>query len=374
MSCTMGRTKFKSRTMKSPSALLTLFPLVFACEGPLPAESPKTAPDQRASFIPVIGAPGTAPAASAAPPATIVFENVGLSTPESVLYDADTDVYIVTNIAGSPDGKDGNGFISLLNPDGTVKQIDWIVSGKNDVVLNAPKGSGLFGGKLWVSDIDHVRRFDVASGKMEAAIEIEGATFLNDIVIGPDGTVYVSDSGVKVGKEGFEPTGTDAIHKIVADEPVTIVKNKSLARPNGLWLLGDHILVVSLGGNVLRELDAKGKEVRKTEIPNEGLDGLVELGDDDYLVTSWQGQAIYRGGFDTPFAAVAENQISPADIGFDTKRNRILIPVFQGDQVRAVPLPEATSASPPSGTAARATSAPAVSATSPSPANSAPSP
>ena len=45
----------------------------------------------------------------------IVLENVGFATPESVLYDAQRDIYLVTNINGSPLAADGNGFISRVN-------------------------------------------------------------------------------------------------------------------------------------------------------------------------------------------------------------------------------------------------------------------
>jgi hypothetical protein len=197
-------------------SLLTLASLC-ACEGPLPPESPKTQVDERAEVIPVIaGQPEQGPAQSgaAAPSAALVFANIGLQTPESVLYDSKSDLYLVSNIKGSPDGKDNDAFISQLSPDGSVKDLHWIAAGKNGVSLDAPKGSALVGGKLWVSDIDQLRRFDVASGALEKSIPIPGTTFLNDVVSAPDGTLYVTDSGLKVGADGFEPTGTDAIYKV----------------------------------------------------------------------------------------------------------------------------------------------------------------
>ena len=60
-----------------------------------------------------------------------------------------------------------------------------------------------------------MRKFDLKTGAPQAAIAIPGASFLNDIAVGSDGKVYVSDSGVKVGKAGdFEPTGSDAVYVI----------------------------------------------------------------------------------------------------------------------------------------------------------------
>src|SRR5690606_12741434 len=71
-----------------------------------------------------------------------------LKTPESVLYDQEKDVIYVANIDGDPSEKDGNGFISILNSDGIVKNLQWI---KN---LDAPEGLAIFKNKLYVADID----------------------------------------------------------------------------------------------------------------------------------------------------------------------------------------------------------------------------
>jgi len=41
-----------------------------------------------------------------------------LKVPESVCFDAGRNVIYVSNVAGSPTDKDGNGFISKVSPDG----------------------------------------------------------------------------------------------------------------------------------------------------------------------------------------------------------------------------------------------------------------
>src|SRR4051812_13349001 len=40
----------------------------------------------------------------------------GVQTPESVLYDADSDVYLVSNINGAPLDADDNGYIMRISP------------------------------------------------------------------------------------------------------------------------------------------------------------------------------------------------------------------------------------------------------------------
>src|SRR5690242_8332725 len=107
--------------------------------------------------------PKSAPAAqqaAAAPAGPITVTDSAVKTPESVLYDPMADVYLVSNINGSPVEKDNNGYISRVSPDGKVLTAKWIAGGVNGVKLDAPKGTALRGDTLFVSDIDVVRLFN----------------------------------------------------------------------------------------------------------------------------------------------------------------------------------------------------------------------
>jgi HSP20 family protein len=108
-------------------------------------------------------------AAPASP--TLVTTVRGLSAPESVIHDADQDVYFVTNINGNPGARDGNGFISRMKPDGTVDSLHFVMGGRNGVTLNAPKGTAITGDTLWVTDLDAVRGFNRFTGAPLATIE-----------------------------------------------------------------------------------------------------------------------------------------------------------------------------------------------------------
>ena len=99
--------------------------VLVACGGETPPPAPPPPPPTVAA--PVASIDPAAPSASAAPaPAeppkpsapSPAAKYTGLSTPESVLYDADDDRYLVSNINGKPTDKDNNGFISALSPDG----------------------------------------------------------------------------------------------------------------------------------------------------------------------------------------------------------------------------------------------------------------
>src|SRR6267143_1808044 len=89
-----------------------------------------------------------------------------------------------------------------------------------------------------------------------------------------------------------------------------------LNAPKGMAILGDDLYRIE-----------NGKKVYVNTLPKGSLDGLVHLADGSFLVSSWEGKAVYRGK-DNVFHAVIENVDSPADIGYDTKRHRLLVPHF----------------------------------------------
>lgn len=304
--------------------------------GAPPAEAPP--PEPPAPAVPTAEAPPAEdpkPVEPEAPPAPkpVVTWKDGLSTPESVLVDGDR--YLVSNIDGKPLDVDGNGFISELAPDGKVLRAKFIAGGENKVKLDAPKGMGIVKGILYVADITRVRKFDAKSGAPKGEIAIKGATFLNDIAVAEDGRIFVSDTGMKAGEKDFEPTGTDAIYVIdKAGRVKAYAKGEALTRPNGLLATADGVLVAPFGSNEVSRFDAKGERQDATALPKGGLDGIVAVGD-SLLVSSWQGSAVYRGKLGGTFEPVLWDVKAPADIAYDSKLGRVLVPRFMDNAVEA---------------------------------------
>ncbi|MEO8347542.1 MAG: SMP-30/gluconolactonase/LRE family protein [Acidobacteriota bacterium] len=287
----------------------------------------------RARETPKGEAPEAAAAPASDPTGPIVVSNAGFATPESVLYDADGDVYLVSNINGGEVAADGNGFISRVDPDGRVLELKWIDGSRSDQTLHAPKGMAISDGLLYVADIDTVRMFDRATGKATGHMTIAGATFLNDVAAAPDGTVYVSDSGLKAGKTGLEPSGSDAIYRIDkgAKKAVRVIKDKGLGNPNGLLADAEGVWVVTFGSGQIYRVSREGRKEAGENLPTGQLDGIVQVSDGSVLVSSWEGSSILRGSPGAGFLASITGVASPADIGYDSKRKRVLIPLFMGD-------------------------------------------
>src|SRR6266550_2364527 len=243
--------------------------------------------------------PATPPATSSAAAPSQIGD--GLQTPESVLYDPDQDLYFISNINGQPLAADDNGYISRVNPETLQGDMKWIDGSKPDVTLNAPKGMAIVGDTLYVTDISTVRKFNRKTGAPEGEVAIPGSTFLNDAA--SDGkSVYVSDSGLD---GSFKPTGTDAIWKITGTKAEKIASGKDLKGPNGVDATGGKLWAVSFGANELYQVD-KGKKTNVTTLPKGSLDGLVQLADGSFLVSSWDGKAVYHGKPGGAFTAIVE--------------------------------------------------------------------
>lgn len=280
-------------------------------------------------------APEAAAAPTPDPTAPIVVANAGFRTPESVLYDAEADVYLVSNVNGGEVAADGNGFISRLDPDGRVLELKWIDGSRPEQALDAPKGMAISEGVLYVADIDAVRMFDRATGKAAGKVAIAGATFLNDVAAAPDGTIYVSDSGLKQGKSDLEPSGSDAIYRIDKGEGKAkkVIRDRGLGNPNGLLADAEGVWVVSFGSGQIYRVSREGRKEAGENLPTGQLDGIVQVADGAVLVSSWEGSSILRGLPGAGFLANITGVASPADIGYDSKRKRVLIPLFTGNAV-----------------------------------------
>ncbi|MDB4916935.1 MAG: glucose sorbosone dehydrogenase [Gemmatimonadetes bacterium] len=267
-----------------------------------------------------------------------------LKEPESVLYDADQDVYFISNIDGPSAAKDGKGFISRVPAGGGVKSLRWIESGRNGAMLNAPKGMSINGDTLWVSDLDVMRAFNRKTGAPIASLDLsgQGAAFLNDVVTGADGNVYITDSEVAFDVKGnsMHPRA-DRVFRVDGRRAVTIaLETDRLMRPNGIaWdKAGSRFTIVSWGGDSVFTWKPGTSSVEFLVAGPGQFDGAAFTGDGTLLVSSKATSSIYalRGG---KLAPVVQHVSDVADIGIDTRRKLLLVPLTSGNKVEVYQLP-----------------------------------
>ncbi len=278
--------------------------------------------------------------ASNAPTGAVRLASItGFKTPESVRYDSADDVFFVSNINGAPIEHDGNGFISRVKGDGTVDSLHFIQGGRGRVSLDAPKGLAIVGDTLWVADIDHVRAFNKRTGATIANLDLKAkhATFLNDVVAAPDGVIYITDTSVD---GSFKHVGTDRIFAIAPGRRITVAAaGDTLGGPNGIaWDPTKKYFV--LGGFGTKNVFSwmPGQPPQKLAVGAGGYDGVEVLADGRVLVTSWADSTISVIAGDH-LSPLVRGVSAPADIGIDTRRQRIALPRFQDDRVELWSIP-----------------------------------
>lgn len=251
----------------------------------------------------------------------------GFRFAESVSYDADRDLYIVPS-AGMPQKLVPNdGYVSLVNPDGTVHTLKWIGVDRNGLTLNHPLGSDIANGLLYLADIDHVRWFDLKTGEPRGSVHIPGAKFLNDLEVASDGTIYVSDTG--------DVTAADAnpdswrIYRITGGKTVSrFVVGAPLSRPNGVAFdQRGNIVVVNLGSRDVLTFSTAGKLIATEKSVDAGNDGIIVLKDGTKYVSSVRAGTVSRIRPGQPAELIASGIPSAASMGYDPKRHRLVIPM-----------------------------------------------
>jgi hypothetical protein len=292
------------------------------------------------------------------------FAVIGFISPETVIHDPLTDVYLVSNVGGAPVTVN-HGFISRVSPDGTILDLRWIEDGVNGVTLHGPKGLWLHRSELYVADVDTLRIFNRFTGTPVRDIPIPdpfadpappvgapGALFLNHVVVANDGTVYISDQL------------NSAIFKVNPVGNVSLfASGLELGNPDGLMLDEGELTWVTFFGHEVRRMTRSGGIITEAMLPAVDVTGL-SLGpiplppgallldgyarcDGYLLVTSWVTGQVYRIGRSGTQIGVIANVTSlrdnpsaadgPAKIGIDQKRGRLLIPLFQAGKLLIQP-------------------------------------
>jgi len=311
-----------------PLALAALLALAACAGGDRPAPNPNGATDSATA------AEGVQTGYSVSD-ARFVRNIVGFQGPESVRYDPEQDLFFVSNMTGYGSAKDGNGYISRVSASNPDSAEVFAQGGKNGVTLDSPKGMAIQGDTLWIADINYLRGINRKTGAPVANIDFTpyGAVQLNDVAIGPDNTIRVTDTGIIMGPAGVKHIGPDHIYSVGPGRAVsTPAQGPELHQPNGItWdSTGKRWIVLSfdrLDGQIAElPLDMRTRKVIYESKVTTQLDGVEMLPGGAIMFTSWADSAIHvlSGNNDRKIIRAVP---VPADIGVDTRRHRLAIPL-----------------------------------------------
>ena len=245
----------------------------------------------------------------------------GFRFAESISYDEERDLYVIPSAGIAQDVVPNDGYVSLINPDGTAHTLKWIGVNRNGLTLNHPLGSDIANGRLYLADIDTIRWFDLKTGAPMGSVQVPGVLRFNDLEAAADGTVYATQTG---------DTNIDTwrIYKITPQgESSVLVQGAPLNRPNGVAFdPAGNVVVVHIGSNDVHTYSPAGRLLKTEQAVDSGNDGLVILADGTKYVSSVRQGTVSRIRPGQAAEIIASGLPTPASMGYDSKRKRLLLP------------------------------------------------
>lgn len=250
---------------------------------------------------------------------------------ESCTYDPDRNLILAMNAGVAQDMQENDGYVSLINPDGTVHTAKWIGESRSGLTLNHPLGSAIQNDILYVADIDHVRQFDLQTGTPLAVHSLQelGANVLNGIAVADDGTVYVSNT-----------RDPQRIYRISASGDASVfVEGAPLAAPNGVAMDTDgNIVVVNVNDNAVLTFSPAGELIHTEHAVEGGNDGIVITADGTKYVSSVRFGSISRIRPGQDAEIIAHGIPSAASICYDSVQHQLVIPMNNNNALGFLPL------------------------------------
>lgn len=237
---------------------------------------------------------------------------------ESCTFDPERNLILSMNAGDRAEGAAADGFVSLINPDGSVHTAKWIGATRDGLELIDPIGSAVRNGVLYTVDSGFVRSFDLATGRPMRSIEIPGAGFLNGIGVADDGTIYVSDT-----RPG------ELIYKVTPDGSSSVfARGEPLAVPNGVAIDNDgNIVVVNIGTDAVITYNPAGGVVRVEHAAEAGNDGVVVTADGSKYVSSVRFGSVSKIVPGRQAEVIATGIPSAASMCYDSVQNQLVIPM-----------------------------------------------
>jgi hypothetical protein len=155
---------------------------------------------------------------------------------------------------------------------------------------------------------------------------------MNDVAVASDGSVYVTDTGPDAGKP--DTADHDAIYRLYhGGRTTTIAKSPDLMGPDGVVATDSGIIYATFKGSDVESISTSGKRRVVARLPGNQVDGLRQLPDRSYIVTSWGARTVYRMQANGTLHPVLTGVTSPAGVAYDTRNAMLAITSMQDNKL-----------------------------------------
>lgn len=269
--------------------------------------------------------------------------------PESAIVHGDK-IYI-TNLGAAlkPTEKDGDGFIKVMDLSASEDSAELFTI---DSYLHAPKGTMVWGGALYVADVNYIYGFDLAEGhSLVFAVEPglqhpddPQPKFLNGLTVKDDTSFFVS------------ATDTNVIYRITNDFVPAIYKmeiSDELKGPNGLAYDAEANKLYVAGWGTNDQANGELGVIDLNTPPPHSytrlgthsgrLDGLVKVGEKLYF-SDWVDFKKSGHIYSYDLASGKQSKITktaiggPADFNLSADGKSLIVPAMLENKVVTVPL------------------------------------
>ncbi|MEW6364907.1 MAG: hypothetical protein AB1714_09735 [Acidobacteriota bacterium] len=244
-----------------------------------------------------------------------------LSLPESAVYDPVSGAVYVSNWDGyNRGGPEAKQFISKISPDGKLDKLQWVAGLRN------PTGLATHAEKLYAVEANSVVEISIPEARIVKRHDLPGSAMLNDITVTQQGDLYISD------------TRKGVIFRLAGGKAEEWLSSPELARPNGVHVRGDALLIGSMGDGWVKEIKLATKEIRKIADLGPGIiDGIESDQAGGILVSHFNGRLFRIGpnGEVTKLLDLTAGQTNIADIGYIPGKNMVICPATLSGRIGA---------------------------------------
>ena len=257
---------------------------------------------------------------------TIVLQDAGFQRPTAVIYDEQTQSYLVANAPASPSE---NGFITRVSARGRIRvqQLRWIDGNSSSTPLVSPMSMAVRNDTLFITDDGCIRFFHRTTGSPYGAICPPGLGDLIGLTVDRSGRMYVVANAIP---SPAGVSGRDAVFRLDSGRRLSVAaEGDQLGRPGGVAAGPWGLFVTSNGASHVLQITSDGLRPVLSGNRRE-MGGIVATRNGSFALGSPSDSLVFfiersRSSGRGSVWTLARGVGTPSQLGYDPHRERILL-------------------------------------------------